>query len=333
MTRIKLLTVGATLTSQGKDPLDLARYGREYSGLPALAPADLLANIPEMSHFAKVEPGRDWGNLDPRPKPTVQWLELASELQAMFDCDATLGGAVLVHGTNSLEETAFFLHLLLKTSKPLVVVGAQRPFTALSSDGALNMVNAVRVAASPDASGRGVLVVLNTEIHSARDVSKTNTYRLETFKSPDLGPLGFADADRVVFYRVPERAHTLATPFKVSGLRSLPRVEILYDYYGQDGGLVKAAVDLGAEGIVVAGSGAGSTGYMRDSLKQAMEQGVVVVRSSRLGSGRVLPGDNYSFPGSVAADNLNPQKARVLLQLCLTLTNDPTEVQRLFDTC
>jgi L-asparaginase len=286
-----------------------------------------------MTRFARVEPDQDWAQIDPRPGQSVQWSELSIRLQQLFDSDQGIDGAVVVHGTNVLEETAYFLHLVLKTDKPVVVVGAQRPITALSTDGPLNLVNAVRVAADPASRGRGVMVALNEQIHCARHVTKTSTYRLETFQSPALGPMGFADADRVVFYYKPERLHTLGTPFTVDTFAKVPRVDVLYDYFGGDGGLVDAAINLGAKGLVIAGAGAGAVGGLKDALVKACAQGVVVVRSSRVGSGRVVAPDNYHFPGSVAADNLNPQKARILLQLALAITQDPAEVQRLFDTC
>lgn len=332
MPRIKLLSVGATLTSRGKDSLDLARYGKDYSGMPPLSPAQLLDNVPEMSRFAQVEPDLDLGNQPVALKPPVMWQELATRLQQLFDEEPDLDGAVVVHGTNVLEETAYMLNLVLKTEKPVVVVGAQRPFTAISSDGPINLANAVRVAASPEAKGRGVLVVLNDQIHSARDVSKTSTYRLETFQAPALGPLGFADADRVVFYHRSEKLHTYQTTFVVSDLAACPRVDVLYDYVGADGGLVEASVALGARGIVVAGAGAGALGGMKEALQAAAAEGLIVVRSSRVGSGRVVAEDNYAITDSVAADNLNPQKARVLLQLALTKSSVPAEIQRLFDT-
>jgi len=333
MPRVKLLNVGATLHSQSRDPLDLAQYGRGYSGLPALSPRELIERVPEMTRFARVEPDQDWAQIDPRPGQQVQWSELSLRIQHLFDTDQGIDGAVVVHGTNVLEETAYFLHLVLKTNNPVVVVGAQRPITALSTDGPLNLVNAVRVAADPASRGRGVMVALNDQVHSARYVTKTSTYRLETFQSPALGPMGFADADRVIFYYKPERLHTLDTPFTVDTFAKVPRVDVLYDYFGGDGGLVDAATNLGAKGLVIAGAGAGAVSGMKDALLKACAQGVVVVRSSRVGSGRVVVPDNYQFPGSIAGDNLNPQKARILLQLGLVITQDPSEVQRLFDTC
>jgi L-asparaginase len=331
MTRIKVLTVAATLVAQGQDPLQLATYTRALTGLRRLYPNELIERVPEASRFAALEADEDWGNLDPEPPAAELWQAVAARIQHLLDADPDLGGVVLVHGTNVLEETAYFLHLVLKTEKPVVVVGAQRPITGLSTDGPLNFVNAVRVATSADAAGRGVLVVLNDEIHAARDVSKTNTYRLQTFRAPGWGPIGYADPDRVVFHYRPERPHTTATPFAVSTLMDWPRVDILYGYHGDDGVLVDAAVAAGARGLVVAGVGAGSPGGMRPALEAALVRGVIVVRASRTGGGRVLHEDNAAFPGTIGAGDLNPQKARVLLQLGLMLTSDRATIQGYFD--
>jgi L-asparaginase len=328
--RIHLICVSSTLGSQGRGSLDATHYGRASSGRPSLTPADLIERVPELSTFA--DPRADL-DLASREHPNVfhQWPELVARIDEL-GADPDAAGIVITHGTNVLEETAYLLHLTVKHSKPVVLCGAQRPFTHLSTDGPLNLLSAFRTAASPDSAGRGVLVVLNDEVQCAREVTKTNTYRVETFQSPGLGFLGYADPDRVVFYRSPTRPHTTATPFRLGPRDALPRVDILYGYAGDDGSLVKAAVELGASGLVIAGVGAGSVGGMREALKGARDKGVVVVRSSRLGSGRVVPDDHYTEPGFVAADNLNPQKARVLLALALPLTKDPAEMQRIFDT-
>jgi L-asparaginase len=208
----------------------------------------------------------------------------------------------------------------------VVVVGATRPASGLSSDGDLNLMNAVRVAASPEARGQGCLVVLNDTIHAARDVTKTNTFRVHTFQGTDVGPLGFADADgRVVFSHVPARR---LPPFSVEHLTSLPRVDVVVSYVGADGVMVDAAVAAGAQGIVSAGTGAGRpTPAEEAALERARDGGVVIVQASRVGSGRVAP---RQF---IAADNLQPWKARVLLALALTVTRDQAEIQRLFETC
>jgi len=194
------------------------------------------------------------------------------------------------------------------------------------------LLNAIRVAADPVSRGKGTLVVLNDEINAARDVSKTNTYRLETFQSRELGILGYADPDRIVFYRAPTRRHTTQSQFDLAQIATFPKVSILYGHAGDDGDLAKAAVAAGAKGLVIAGTGAGHTQNARKVLKELYDTtGVVVVRSARVGAGRVIRDDNWQEPGFVAADNLNPQKARILLQLALTRTMKPDEIQRLFD--
>jgi L-asparaginase len=324
---VKMLMGGATLRSQGAHRLDLARYTEAISGQPRLTGAEILAAIPEFAQFACVEV--DEG--DPDRKTDLPGLrQLALRVQHLLH-PQEVDGLVYVQGTNSMEEVAYFLNLTVRTTKPIVITGAQRPFTALSTDGPLNLVNAIRVAAAPEAWGKGVLVVANDEINAARDVTKTNTYRLQTFRSRDLGLLGYADPDRIVFYRAPLRRHTLASEFDLTTVESLPRVDILYIHAGARPALARAAVELGAAGLVIAGIGAGGAGELRDTLATLVLDGVAVVRSSRVGEGRVIRDDNYQEPGMVAADNLNPQKAALLLALALTRTRDPREIQRIFD--
>jgi L-asparaginase len=332
MPRVKVLAVGATMTAQGDDSLAFARYVREFSGMGQMPVTALLSRVPEASRFATLEADQDWAQLDPPTPPMEQWTAVARRLQHLFDNDADLSGAILIHGTNVLEETAYLLHLVMKTDRPVVVVGAQRPITGLSTDGPLNLVNAVRVAVCADAIGRGVMVILNDTIHSARHVTKGNTYRLQTFHSPGWGPMGYVDPDRVTFaYRL-DRVHTTQTRFQADAIARWPRVDILYGYHGVDGSLVEAAVGLGARGLVIAGSGSGGVQGMRAALEDAIARGVAVVRASRTGSGRVLSDDNANLSGSIASGDLNAQKARVLLQLGLMRTDDPGELQIIFDT-
>lgn len=325
--RVRLLIGPGTLHSQGADRLDLLRYSSERSGRPRLTGDELLEALPEIGQFASVQV--DQGNPHTVATP--------ADLRALaLHCEALMrredvDGLVFVQGTNGIEETAYFLTLAVHTDKPVVVTGAQRPFTALSSDGPLNLVNAIRVAGSAEARGKGVLVVTNDEINAGRDVTKTHTYRTHTFRSRDLGILGYVDADRVVFYRAPTRRHTAASEFDLTAVEALPRVEVLYVYAGAAPGLAAAAVRLGAAGLVVAGSGAGSLGNLRAELAAIAREDTIVVRSTRVGEGRVVRDDNWQEPGMVAADNLNPQKAAILLTLALTRTRDPDVVQRMFD--
>jgi L-asparaginase len=253
----------------------------------------------------------------------TDWKALVALCHQLPNDHPGLDGIVIGHGTATLEETAYFLNLTLKTSVPVVLVGAQRPSSALSSDAGMNLVNAIRVAASPEARGMGVLVVLNDEIHAAREVTKTSTLRLQTFRTPDFGVLGHADADAVVFYRQPVRCRAPDTEFDISALDALPRVDISYSYAGADGTAVRAFAAAGARGIVSAGFAPGfSAPGEAEALKAAVSQGIVVVQSTRAGSGRTFQSSRLKAGGLLIADNLNPQKARILLSLALTKGRD-----------
>lgn len=327
MRSIHLLLGPGTLPSQGVDRLDMLRYGIWISGMPPLDGHALLSAIPEIASYANVTV--DGGN----PYRLASFDDsrvLALRMEALAR-DPNVDGIVFVQGTNSIEENAYFLNLTVRTGKPVIVTGAQRPFTALSSDGPLNLLNAIRVAACDEARGKGVLVVTNGEINAARDVTKTDTYRLQTFRSREMGILGYADVDRIEFYRTPVRRHTAESVFDVSGVKEMPRVDVIYAFVGARADLAEAAVKLGSQGLVIAGSGAGSAGEMRKPLAKLVEQGTPVVRSARVGDGRVVRDDNWQEPGMIAADNLNPQKAAVLLSLALTRTRDPDEIQKFFD--
>ena len=251
-----------------------------------------------------------------------------NELLAQEDVD----GVVITHGTDTMEETAFFLNLTVKSDKPVVLVGALRPATAVSADGPLNIINAVKTAVCADSAGQGVLVVMNDEIYGGRDVMKTNTANVATFKAPNGGALGCIVGGEVRYYYRSVRPHTLAAEFAISNVTALPRVDIIYAHIGQDRVLVDAACAAGARGLVYAGSGMGSIhGAVEAALAEAVRSGVVVVRSSRTGSGRVSAGlARWQEQGFLYADNLNPQKARLLLQLALLQTHERSEVQELF---
>src|SRR6185437_659264 len=246
----------------------------------------------------------------------TDWKELAQLCRKLVQDDPSLDGIVIGHGTATLEETAYFLNLTIKVDIPVVLVGAQRPSSALSTDAGMNLVNAMRVAGSPEARGMGVLVMLNDEIHAAREVTKTATMRLQTFRTPDFGVLGHADGDAVEFYRRPVRRHAPDTEFDVAGIDALPRVDIAYAYAGGDGTAVRAFTAAGAKGIVSAGF---APGFVPpgdfEALKEAVAQGVVVVQSTRAGSGRTFHGSRLANAGFLIADNLIPQKARILLSL------------------
>ncbi len=326
--RVALIVTGGTIDSVGRDRLDLAWY---IEAGKRLEDGELLARVPEVQSIARVEtvPFR---RLPSHALTAKDLLDLNRAIHALFESDRA-DGVVITHGTNTLEETAYFLTLTLKTERPVVLVGAMRPASGLSADGYLNLLNAVRVAATPAARGRGVLVVLNDTILSARDATKTDTYRVQAFQGRDLGPLGYADADgRVVFYHAPTRKHTVQTEFDVRSLDDLPRVDVVVSYIGADGALIDAAVAAGAQGIVSAGTGAGRpTPAEEAALARAHAQGVVIVQSSRVGSGRVVRSPGLRQRGWIAADNLQPWKAKILLALGLTVTRDPDQLQRMFE--
>lgn len=324
---IAFIGTGGTIASYVDDPLDVLDYpdiGQRFET------SELLAQVPILSRFAKVVPLSFEAVSSSLIGPT-QWLQIANLVMTE---EQNVDGFVIAHGTGSLEETAYFLHLVLKTQKPVVVVGAQRPLSALSSDAAMNLLAAVRVACEADAAQQGVLVVLNDEIHSAREVTKTSTYRLQAFKSPDAGLLGHVDSDRVTWFRRINTPHTITSDFDIATLKEpLPRVDILYSYAGSDGVAVDAFIAAGCAGIVSAGFAPGlNTMAERERLLQARDQGVVVVQSSRAGSGRVGRRHYLRENQLIAADNLSPQKARILLMLALSKTNDPVLIQHYFDT-
>jgi len=324
--RVHLFTGVGTLPRNPGNRLEFLRYAT--TGEPRLTGRELLERIPEVGQFARVSVESDELLEFDQPQ---QLKSLSRKFAARLN-EPDVAGVVFTHGTNTIEETAYFMNLTVRTEKPVVIVGAQRPFSTLSSDAPLNLLNAIRVAADPSARGKGTLVVLNDEINAAREVTKSNTYRVETFVARELGLLGYADADRIVFYRAPTRRHTTQSEFDVAQIDSFPKVTILYAYSGDDGDLARAAVAAGARGLVIAGTGAGHTQNARKTLKELHDAtGVVVVRSTRVGAGRVVRDDNWQEPGFVAADNLSPQKARILLQLALTRTSKPNEIQRMFD--
>ena len=224
--------------------------------------------------------------------------------------------------------------MTVKSRKPVVVTGAMRPPTGLGTDTDVNLIDCIRVAAAPQSAGHGVLTVLNNEIQAARDVTKTNSYRLETFRSNELGCLGYADSDeQAVFYRTTTKPHTQAAEFDIDSVHTLPRVDIAYAYAGADGLLVRALVDAGVAGIVAGGLGSGgSPSKMMAALKAAAQSGVPVVIATQTGNGRVVRTKRYDEDGYIVADNLSPKKTRILLMMALTKTKDPEEIQRMLLT-
>ena len=327
--RVAVVTTGGTIDSLGVDRLDLAAYletGRR------LEPGELVAGIPELARVADVRevPFRRLRAHAMTDDDLADLHDLVAGLLARGEAD----GVVITHGTNTLEETAWLLHLAIPGDGPVVLTGAMRPASALSGDGPLNILNAVRVAASPEARGLGVLVVMDDTIHGARDVTKSNTLRLSAFDSPMAGPLGSVDGDgRTVLRSRPGRGASLRGAFAGVDLRALPRVDVVLSHQGADGALVDAAVTAGAGGIVSAGTGAGyPTPGEVEALARASAAGVVVCQASRVGSGRVPRVPSLVARGWIAADDLPAWKARILLRLALAAgTRDPDTIQALFE--
>jgi L-asparaginase len=330
LAKVGLILTGGTIDSVGVDRLDLAWY---IEANKRLGEGELLSQLPELRSIAAVKeiPFR---RLPSQALVDADWLDLVRKIHSIFD-HGEADGIVITHGTNTLEETAYFLNLVLKTDKPVVLVGSMRPSSAISADGYLNVVNAVRVAADPQSRGRGCLVVMNDTIFNGRDVTKNSTYRVEAFQSRDLGPLGVADADgQVIYYHQPVRKHTTHTEFDVRKLDALPRVDIVLSYVNADGVMIEAAAKAGAKGIVSAATGAGRpTPAQDDAFDRAYrENGTLMCLCSRVASGRVVRSPGLRKKGFVAGDNLQPWKARILLSLALSKTADADEIQRMFDT-
>jgi L-asparaginase len=290
----------------------------------------LLAAVPQISQLANLHQEQLF-NVDSREFSNDMLVELATRINRVLS-QADVAGAVVTHGTDTLEETAYFLNLTVKSSKPVVVVGAMRPASAISADGPLNLYNAIRLASHPSAGGRGVMVAMNDEIHAARFVSKAHTTQVDAFHSPGHGCLGQFNDERVYFLQSPGPLHTLHSEFTVPENATLPRVDIIYDH--QDAGIhhYQASVATGAQGIIVAGTGNGGlTPGAQRGVAHAKAHQLVCVRASRVGSGIVSPAANDTVAGVVSANSLNPQKARILLMLALMRTCDPTIIQASFD--
>ena len=330
--RVAIIGTGGTIASVGRHSLELVEY---ITNKTMYDVHELLARVPEADRVAQVVPV-PYATLPSTSIEPTHWLELNERIHSLVEEDPALDGIVLTHGTATLEETAYFLSLTHKIHRTVVVTGAQRPASGLSTDAFLNIVNALRVAGSEAARGLGVVVMLNDEIHAAREVAKTSTQRLHTFRTPDFGALGHADADGVAIYRRPVRRRAPDTEFDVRGAAAgeLPRVDVSLSYAGADGADIVAFVDAGAKGIVVGGFAPGlNTKGQVKALERAHEAGVVLVQSSRVGSGRVpVLAGNQQLPDPIVADNLTPWKARILLMLALRETGDRDEIRRMFET-
>lgn len=326
MKKILLITLGGTISAKGHNRLDLKDYTSGF-----IHGDFYLEDLPELKEIAEINV-LQVDNVSSTQIKASHWIKLKNEIEYYLN-ESDFDGVVITHGTNTLEETAYFLHLTVNSDKPIVLVGAQRPYTAISSDAQLNLLHAVKVAAHPDSYGKGVLVAFNHKIHSAREVTKTDTYDVDGFSSGIFGCLGYIDAaHEVVYYRKPLRKHTTNSEFAKIAINTLPNVEIVYSYAGADGHLIDYIVDSNQyEGIVIAGTGAGR--FSKDeeqALQRAVEKGIHVVRSSRVGNGRVIDIKPYEGLRAISGDHLNPQKARILLSVALLKYSGRKSIQNVF---
>ncbi|MEM9257249.1 MAG: type II asparaginase [Pseudomonadota bacterium] len=323
---IAVLSTGGTIAGKADSSTD-----KSYTSAK-LDVKGLLLAVPPLEQLADIE-ARQIANVGSQDMQDNIWLELAARINALLQRDS-IEGIVVIHGTDTIEETAYFLNLVISSDKPVVLTAAMRPSTALSADGPLNIYNAVAVAADSDARGRGVLVVVNDDIHGARGMTKTSTTDVQTFVSAERGLVGASLYGKNRYYRSPYRTHTSASEFRTQGISELPKVQIIYMHAGVSAELIEAAVASHAQGIVTAGVGNGNmSAATLSAVKKAIGEGVVVVRSTRVTNGTVDRNIeiNDDDLGTVASGELNPAQSRVLLKLALLKTRNVEHVQRLFD--
>jgi glutamin-(asparagin-)ase len=323
--RVVILATGGTIAGAGATAANSATYQA------AKVPVDkLIAGVPELTDVAQVR-GEQVFQIASESFTNEKLVQLAKRVSALTK-DADVDGVVVTHGTDTLEETAFFLNLVVHSEKPVVVVGSMRPGTAMSADGMLNLYNAVVVAGSAQSRGKGVLVAMNDEIHAGRDVAKRVNIKTNAFGS-QWGPLGMVVEGQTYWFRNPAKRHTMGSEFDIDSIDKLPEVQIVYGSGNMALEMYDAVARSGAKAIVHAGTGNGSVAnYAVDKLRGLRSQGLQVVRSSRVGDGFVLrnseqPDDKYDW---VVAHDLNPQKAKILAAVALTKTSDAKELQRVF---
>jgi L-asparaginase len=338
------LATGASAAGSGKPRVMILATGGTIAGAQTSAAEagyksgsfsveDLIKAVPKLKDLAEIN-GEQIANIGSQTMTHEVWLKLAQRINEVLK--GNTDGVVITHGTDTLEETAYFLSLVVKSDKPVVLVGSMRPATAIGADGPANLYNAVALATNPDAKDRGPLIVLNDEIHYAREAQKTNSTQLDTFKSPNRGRAGVMNTGKAYFFYPNNAKHTTKSEFSVDGLQAkdLPRVEIVYSYanFGRD--IIDYLVSSGGvKGLVLAGVGDGnSTDTAIAALADAAKKGIAVVRTTRTGSGLVVRNVEVDDDklGFIASMELNPQKARVLLMLGLLKTNDPKRLQEYF---
>ncbi|TMU69380.1 asparaginase [Pseudomonas fluorescens] len=326
LANVVVLATGGTIAGAGASAANSATYQAAKVGIE-----QLIAGIPELNKLANVR-GEQVMQIASESITNENLLQLGRRVAELAD-SKDVDGIVITHGTDTLEETAYFLNLVEKTDKPIIVVGSMRPGTAMSADGMLNLYNAVAVASSKEAHGKGVLVTMNDEIQSGRDVSKMINIKTEAFKSA-WGPLGMVVEGKSYWFRLPAKRHTMDSEFDIKNIKSLPDVEIAYSYGNVSDTAYKALAQSGAKAIIHAGTGNGSvSSRVVPALQALRKDGVQIIRSSHVNAGGFVlrnaeqPDDKYDW---VVAHDLNPQKARILAMVALTKTNDSKELQRMF---
>ena len=325
--KVHIIATGGTISGIGANRLDYTQYsdtGNRYTI------EQLIERIPEVKNVANLtyENLLATGSTNITPK---DWLVIAERANTLLQDG--IDGIVITHGTATLEETAYFLHLTIKSNKPVVLTGAMRPPSSMSTDADINLLDAIRIASSGNAQNMGVMGVLNNQIHSAREIIKMNTLRVDTFQSNDLGFLGFVDSDgQVIFYRNSIKTHTYESEFSTQGLDQLPRVDIVVAYSGGDGLLIDAVKKNESQGLILAGFGSGTLPtVMKDSALELVKGGIPVVLASRSTMGRIVLTEKFKDEGFITCDNLSPQKARILLMLSLLQTSDTQKIRDLFE--
>ena len=315
---VRVIATGGTIASRPGDD--------------QLTGSALIEAVPQLAGVAQVEV-EEFSRIGSSGMTPDHWLLLAKRINELLDAEPDISGIVVTHGTDTMEETAYFLHLTIKDLRPVVLTGSMRSATAISADGPANLLTAVRVAADTNAGGRGVLVVLNDEVHSARDVRKTDNNRIDTFVSAEWGALGVVDSDGVIFRRSSETLHTVQALPSLAGVETLPAVPIVADFAGNDAMVLRSWAQQGVAGIVVQAFGGGRTSpEMRRAISEIASEGIPVVLASRVPEGRVIGSGQQAQSGVVAGGDLPPHKARVLLMLALLHSRDGTEIQAIFDT-
>jgi L-asparaginase len=313
---VHILTTGGTIAS--------------VNGAPMIDGPQLVQAVPQLLDYADINV-EEFSKIGSSKMTPTNWLQLARRINELVKEKPELSGIVITHGTDSMEETAFFLNLTVKTDIPVVIVGSMRSSNEISADGPANLLNAVRVSISKEAKNKGVLVVLNENISAGRDLLKINNRRVETFKAHELGYLGFADPDTVIFYRAPLKPHTFNTEFDISNLEELPQVDIIQDFAGFDPEILELIGQRDIDGLVISSFAGGRMSYgMLEGLEKLKEKNIPIVIASSIQQGRII-GHPYQERGWIIAPDLPANKARVLLMLSLTKANNKKEIQDFFN--